>query len=162
MRGKLLGELNALIEEIESAQSALSDLYSRKRAALVEARAEEIVRVVEVEASLLERIRELLTRRARLLQRAQTGGLPAESLAALAGALDGSDSRALALRIDWARQRSEQLRRENWAQWIIAQRASRHFGELIDLVAEHGRRPPDYSAGSRRYETGGALLDATA
>lgn len=163
MSGELLHELRTVVADFEAAQSELHDLYARKRTALVAARSAELLELAKFEATFLDRCRGLFARRARLLQRAASVGLPGDTLAAVARRLPGSEARELAARIETAQRKSDLLRREHWAQWIIAQRASRHHGELIELVAEHGRRSPVYERDrGHRPASGGAILDASA
>ncbi|MEX0716088.1 MAG: hypothetical protein WD066_05855 [Planctomycetaceae bacterium] len=163
MSGELLHEVRAVVADFESAQAELQRLYGRKRTALVEARAAELIELAQAEAALAERCRGIFARRARVLSRAATQGICGDTLAAVTGQVAGPEARELGDRIETSRRRSELLRREHWALWIIAQRASRHHVELIELVAEHGRRSPVYEQDrAARHVAGGAILDASA
>ncbi|MEX0702168.1 MAG: flagellar export chaperone FlgN [Planctomycetales bacterium] len=163
MERTLLDELKSLVGDFESAQDELQAVYARKRAALVEARSQELAALARTEGELAARLRAILARRGRLLQQAGRAGIPADSLAALAERIGGPDADRLRGRIERGRSRSEELRRESWIHWIIARRASRHYGELIELVAGHGRRSPVYEQEREpRNSIGGAILDASA
>ena len=92
--------------------------------------------------------------------RAAAAGVVTGDLAELADRLAAP---LLADRVARMRVDAADGRREAWARWIAVRRAGTVCGELLDLVAEGGRRPTTYAGPiPAAAAAGGTLLDASA
>lgn len=145
----------------ETLQEQHAALLHRKAAALAGADAPALLAVSEEEHALVERLRNLLAVRTRILQQAARDGRPARSLLHLVDASGAQVAPELRARLVRAADRARTQRRESWVQWIVAHRAQAHFAQLVDLIAHGGRTSPVYRAGGVSTGSGGALLDAS-
>lgn len=161
MTAHLLQQVDGFLRDLQTAQEDFRNLFREKRVALTAARADELQRLADRETSLAGRLRSLLGRRQQILQQARDEGIAADSLAGLARQ-SGSDGDGLRRRIDRLKSVAENLRRDGWVQWIVAQRAFAHNSQLLDMVAHHGRKAPTYGDRGDAGGNGGALLDASA
>jgi hypothetical protein len=170
MGGRLLNDVARLLTELEATQQAMQTLFQRKRAALQRPRPEELLDVAREETLLVEALQRHLARRRELLHAAAKTGLPCNSLAdvvrACASVPDAASVRdaaqSLGVRIDRIRENSEALRRESWVQWVVTQRAGRHYADLLELLMHHGQRSPTYGRRKNESTNAGALIDASA
>lgn len=160
----LSAEVRTFLDELEAVQRDLGVLFQAKHAALVSARVDEINRLLKPESDLTARLQALLKRRAGILERSRLAGRPAETLSQLIPTLaDGqADAAQLAQRAADAGQAAQDLRRDSWIQWIIAQRAYGHFSAVLELIAQCGQASPTYGPACRTVSPGGAILDASA
>ena len=158
----ILDEIRQFLQVLEVIQDEQTTAFQAKRTALRTAKAPALRALAEQEADLTRRLQLQLACRQQILQKAAAAGLPAESLESVVAAASGSDSAVLQGRIARARERSERIRRENLSHWIVAQRAFHHYTEMLDLIANRGRKAPTYGIGAPRESVGGAILDASA
>lgn len=161
MGGGLFEDVARWLDLLEATQVALLDLFRRKKSTLTRLRVHELAEIAREECRLVEQLQRRLARRDELLAAAQRAGLPHESLTELVAAHEGPAAAELSDRIESARTRSETLRRESWVQWIVTQRSSRHFGELLELIAHRGEGAPTYDS-RQSPANAGAFLDASA
>ncbi len=163
---QILGEIQRLITALEATQSLLLELFARKHIALVEANAEELLRLAEAEALLAKQLAEHVQRRHQVLSAAQVAGLPSSGISELARAIVGGNAPEFLARIRHCQQIAARLRRESWVHWVVAQRSYTQHGQLLDLIAHSGERSPTYESGvgntSNHQGQGGVLFDASA
>jgi FlgN protein len=162
MGGRLLNDVARLLADLEQTQQAMLALFQRKRAALKRPRPDDLLDVAREETLLCERLQRHLARRRELLCAAANAGLRCGSLGEVAHRIGGPEAHSLADRMERVRANAEILRRESWMQWVVTQRASRHFADLLELLVHHGERSPTYSRKKNDNANAGALLDASA
>lgn len=159
MSVETLDQIGQFLASLEATQTELSSLLEKKRAALVDARADELLRLSRIEADLTERLQGHLDSRRQILQQAEQSGSAAESIRQLVAESGGEH---LEPRLQRAERLAETLRRESWIHWIISQRTCRHYCDLLELIAHCGEAAPTYGRSLSRQTTGGAILDASA
>lgn len=122
---------------------------------------DELLRLAESEAALAQQLQAAGDQRQRILQSAGRKGLPCKSLSDLAHSIAGDEGGRLQSRIQRASGMSNRIRRESWIHWIIAHRACSHYTNLLNLIANCGKKAPTYSKESCEESRGGVILDAS-
>jgi hypothetical protein len=161
----LAQDIEELLVAIDETQNALAIVYRDKRAAIRAANAPEIDRLTKIEERKVVGLQVHLRRRERILQRARQAGLPGDSLTSLVRTFDEPQREALLAQLDETRRLTEANRRESWILWIVCKQSLRFVGNMLELIANGGRRAPVYVArpgATAELSTGGALLDAKA
>jgi len=163
MADQLVDDVRQFLRGVEAVQDELATLYQRKRIALTEARASELLSIAESESRLAKQMQGHLARRRQILENSAGQGLPGDSIQNLLKALGGSARTELEPAVNRLRGAAAATRRENWIHWIVAQRAMNHHNELLELIASCGRKSPTYSRSpGQNASGGGAILDASA
>ena len=162
MTGELIEDVVRFLRALEGTQEELAQVFARKQGLLTGIDPSALEEAARAEGEVNGRLRKLVGVRRELLERAGRQGLPSESLKDVVARLGGAAAEQLSPLIERVGRNSARLRTESWGQWILAQRAGQHDGQLIDLIANAGRRAATYSAGAERAAGGGAILDATA
>jgi hypothetical protein len=157
-------DIEELLVAIDETQEALGAAYREKRDAIRVANAPEIERLTKIEEARVAELQVHLRRREQILQRARQMGLPADSFTTLAQTFREPFRESLLAHIAQTRRVTDENRRESWILWIVCKQSLRFFSEVVDLIANGGRRAPVYSSrlGMAEPSTGGALLDAQA
>jgi hypothetical protein len=93
-----------------------------------------------------------------LLFRAQSNGLPSDSIKSLSKSLAAPARKRLRGELDEARERSRILQHECLTNWVLVQRTLLHLSQMIEIIATGGRMKPTYGNGSDRQDQG-ALVD---
>ena len=145
------------VAAVEAGQARLGGVLGEKRRALIDGDAARIEALCREETGLADAFGELASARHAMLRDAAAEGLRPASLAELAGLVGVPEE--LAARIEAARSDAARLQGLNATQRLVAQRASRHYAELVDLIANAGRKAEAYG---QKEATGGGLLDAAA
>jgi hypothetical protein len=172
----LAAEVRQYLDDVDAAQEALGVVGARKNGALRTADAAALVALADEEATLATRLRKRLGERDHLLSRARVAGHRVTTITELVDDLTARDatgpvSAGLRERLHRTRSTARRLQRETWVHWIVARRTVEQYGELLDLIANHGRRAATYAAptassvrraSSTDGTTGGAVLDASA
>jgi hypothetical protein len=159
----LAREIEEFLVAIDETQDALGAAYRDKRAAIRQANAAEINRITKIEEARVVELQVYLRRREQILQRALQMGLPADSLESVARTLPEPFRDSLLAHIEKTRRAADANRRESWILWIVCKQSLRFFSDVVELIANGGRRTPIYSARAGvELSTGGALLDARA
>jgi flagellar biosynthesis/type III secretory pathway chaperone len=162
---ELAREIEDLLGAIDESQIALATVYQAKRAAIRQSDGSEIHRLTTLEESLVTDLQVHLRRRQQILQRAKSLGWPADSLATVVRTFDEPRRDELLAKIQQTQRLADANRRESWILWIVCKQSLRFFSDVIELIANGGRRAPVYlarSGGVAELSTGGALLDAKA
>jgi hypothetical protein len=157
-------DIEELLVAIDDTQEALGAAYRDKREAIREANGPEIDRLTKIEEARVAELQVHLRRREQILQRARQMGLPADSFTTLAQTFREPVRESLLAHIAQTRRVTDENRRESWILWIVCKQSLRFFSEVVELIANGGRRAPVYSSrlGMAELSTGGALLDAKA
>lgn len=169
MRSTLLPDLVRFLNALQQTQQELLSVFAAKRRAINEFQSEDMEHLSHQEGALARRLQALVGQRAELLNRARRAGLPAASLLELTGAIGKTERdprirsvlAAVEEKIRWAQQRTAELQRESWVQWIVSHRSYNHYTELLELIAHGGQTAPTYGAPSSTPMSRGVLLDAT-
>jgi hypothetical protein len=161
MASRLLEEVTQFLTALEAAQEELLSVYKSRRAAMTAARAAQMQQLAEAESKITAELQKHLAERQRILEEAARNGYPSDSVLSLVSAIAGSEREELEERIVRSRLRSEKIRKESWVQWIVSQRALLHYNEMLNLIAECGKRSPTYSREPNARSAGGAILDAS-
>ena len=161
MPDKFPAELEQFAATLIDAQEALLQILHRKRTALATADLEMMAALQTPEAEAARRLQELVAWRARLLESARRAGHPGETLTELAQALFGSQPSRLTHLLKTAQRRAKEVRQESWVQWVITNRCCNFYSEVLELIAQGGKKPPTYHEQAWAHR-GGAVLDANA
>jgi hypothetical protein len=90
-------------------------------------------------------------------------GLPADSLSSVVRTFDEPLRERLIAQIEQTQRVADANRRDSWILWIVCKQSLRFFSDVIELIANGGRRAPVYLArpgAVAELSTGGSLLDA--
>jgi hypothetical protein len=162
---ELARDIEDLLVAIDETQAALANTYRDKRAAIRHANGGEIDRLTMIEETLVADLQAHLRSRERILQQARQLGLPADSLSSVVRTFDEPLSERLLAQIEQTQRVADANRRESWILWIVCKQSLRFFSDVIELIANGGRRAPVYLArpgAVAELSTGGSLLDAQA
>ena len=159
----LINEIEQLLIAITSHQEELASVYRAKREAVRRANAAEIDRLNQREERLVADLKGRLRHRHQILQRINPIVGPSDTLENLVRSFSDPDRGRLLARMDEIRRLVEANRRESWVLWIVSKQSLRLFGDMLDLIANGGRKAPVYFAGlGNEVSFGGAILDASA
>jgi hypothetical protein len=161
----LAREIEDLLVAVDETQNALAIAYRDKRSAFRQSNGPEIDRLTRIEESLVADLQAHLRQREQVLQQARGMGLPFDSLASVVRTFDEPLRARLLEKIERTRRVTDANRRESWILWIVCKQSLRFFSDVIELIANGGRRTPIYLARAgavAELSTGGSLLDAKA
>lgn len=161
MSESLLAELERFARKLIDAQETLLQIMRRKRTALTtsDLAALEAIQVPEQEAA--QQLQTLVSWRGTLLKSAQRGIGRFETLTDLAKSLSPAQSPPVIALFDQAQRLAIELRQESWVQWIITNRCCNFYSEVLELIAQGGKKAPTYDP-AEWAQRGGALMDASA
>jgi hypothetical protein len=162
---ELARDIEDLLVAIEETQATLAGVYRDKRAAIRQANGPGLDQLTTIEETLVADLQVHLRRREQILQQARQMGLPADSLSSVVRTLDEPLRERLIAQIEETRRVADANRRESWILWIVCKQSLRFFSDVIELIANGGRRAPIYLArpgAVAELSTGGSLLDAQA
>ena len=159
----LANEIERLLIAIIEIQEELSVIYSAKREAVRAANAAEIDRLSEREQRVVIDLKAHLRHRHQILQRVNPTVGPSDSLEKLVRTFAEPEQGRLLGHIEQTRRLVESNRRESWVLWIVSKQSLRLFRDILDLIANGGRKAPVYFAGpGAEMSFGGSILDASA
>ena len=151
-------ELAELLERLASSQQQLLSLLSEKHDLLVKRDHAGLVALAPQEESLCAELQACNDHRQQLLDRASEAGLPADSIQALTQALPTNKAQSLQQPIDESNRRSQLLRHQSIAQWVVVQRTVLHLSHMLEIIATGGQLKPTYGKGGP-VENSGSLMD---
>jgi flagellar biosynthesis/type III secretory pathway chaperone len=147
MNDSLEPELVELLNTLSSTQDDLFAALGRKRECLANGDLAALAEVQQQEEALIGRLQGCHEQRLKLLKRASSQGLPADSLRTLVSVAPGVDRKNLQQRVAQASQRSRLLQQQNLSNWVVAQRTLIHLSQLLEIIATNGRMRPTYEKG---------------
>ncbi|HEV8070026.1 MAG TPA: hypothetical protein VGP76_19950 [Planctomycetaceae bacterium] len=162
---ELARDIEDLLVAIDETQAALAGVYRDKRVAIRHANGPGLDRLTTIEETLVADLQVHLRRREEILQHARQLGLPADSLSSVVRTFDEPLRERLIAQIEETRRTADANRRESWILWIVCKQSLRFFSDVLELIANGGRRAPIYLArpgAVAELSTGGSLLDAQA
>lgn len=157
----LENRISNYVTSLRSRQSDLQSLFARKQPALVHGDIGALQRyAVEEERLTLDLVR-LTNERSEILRLAASFGQNAQSVVALAEQAGLSDN--LQDQLQHAKSEAIALQRDGRTLSLVAARATKHYEQLIAMIASGGSPAESYSDGHQNTESsGGNLLDAAA
>jgi hypothetical protein len=156
-------DIAALLADLADVQSTLLTLLSEKRQLLATNDHQALAAMAAREQSLIERLQGCHERRQLLLARAESAGLPADSIGSLSQRLAPESRIRLQASIRAAGERSRLLQHQSLTNWVLVQRTLLHLSQLIEIIATGGRLKPTYGNGSHRVTAAtGTLVDRAA
>jgi hypothetical protein len=154
-------EIGALLSELAEVQTSLLDTLSEKRRLLVARDQPALAAMAGREQELANRLQACHERRQSLLGRANSEGLPADSIQSLSATLPAASCERMQASIEETRNRTKLLQHQSLANWVLVQRSLLHLSQLIEIIATGGQMKPTYGKGSDRA-AGGAFVDQAA
>src|SRR4029077_242577 len=100
----------------------------------------------KVEEILVGDLQSHLRHREQILQQVRQMGLPADTLVSVVRTFDEPQSGRLVGQIEETQRAADANRRESWILWIVCNQSLRFFSDVIELIANGGRRAPVYFA----------------
>ncbi len=156
-------EIDQLLQAIIALQHELAVVYRAKRDAIRKAVAAEIDRLNQREERLVADLKVHLRQRHQILQRVNPVIGPSDTLEKLVRSFAEPNRSQLMARMEEIRRLVESNRRDSWVLWIVSKQSLRLFGDMLNLIANGGRKAPVYFAGlGNEMSFGGAILDASA
>jgi hypothetical protein len=161
-------DIAALLTELAEVQSALLGLLAEKRQILATSDHQALTAMASREQQLIDRLQACHNRRQELLARAQSEGLPADSILSLSNRLPPENRERVQAGLTQASEQSRLLQHQSLTNWVLVQRTLLHLSQLIEIIATGGRLKPTYGNGSDRHASrrdaivGGALVDRAA
>jgi len=151
-------ELAQFLTDLSAVQDQSLALLSQKRERLAAADLQGLAALEEEEEQVMATLQECLARRAALLQRAASEGLPAEDLTSLATSLPQASQGTLALKFAQTSARARLLQHQSLVNWVVVQRTLIHLSQLLEIIATGGQMKPTYGKGAP-VQPRGALVD---
>ena len=159
----LSNEIDQLLSAIVALQEELAGVYRAKRDAVRKASAAEIDGLTVLEERLVDTLKAHLRQRHQILQRVNPMVGPGDTLEKLVRSFAEPLRGKLLAKMEEIRRLVEANRRESWVLWIVSKQSLRLFGDMLELIANGGRKAPVYFAGlGNEVSFGGAILDASA
>lgn len=155
------GEIGALLADLADVQGGLLTVLGEKRALLVRGDVDALAAISSREQDLATRLQACHERRQSLLARADSEGLPSDSIQSLSDRLPNSSRRNMQASIREAANRSQLLRHQSLTNWVVVQRSLLHLSQMIEIIATGGRPKPTYDKGPGS-SSGGSLVDQAA
>jgi hypothetical protein len=154
-------EIGALLTELADVQRELLGSLNEKRQFIASGDRDALASMAGREQQLIDRLQACHDRRQLLLARAQSEGLPADSIRSLSAHLPAESRGRMQASIREATDRSRLLQHQSLTNWVLVQRTLLHLSQMIEIIATGGRPRPTYGNGSDRAPSG-ALVDRAA
>jgi len=155
-------EVARFVDGLEAAQHDLLATLRLQRRALAQADAGELERLNALAAEHAQRLQQMTSWRAKLLEQAAADDAAATSLSVVLARHVNLAAETLRARLYAVQQRFGEIRREAWVQWVVTHRSQSFHAEVLDLIAHGGQKPPTYGDTPRQTSAGGVMLDAAA
>ena len=171
MSAPVFREIVKFLSGLEPIQLELEQLYERRLSALAAVEPALLLKLVEEEQVIQQRLRRQLQQRTVILGSARSERLASTNLRKLLHDLSrfveprgDIDARQYEQALEWMKRierRSWSLRQTSWVNWHVVRRGCREFTEIRNLIANCGERPAEQKSGPCSTVTGGALIDTT-
>jgi hypothetical protein len=161
-------DIAALLTELAEVQTALLGLLAEKRQILATSDHQALAAMASREQQLIDRLQACHDRRQQLLARAESEGLPADSIVSLSNRLAPESRARVQSGLRQASEQSRLLQHQSLTNWVLVQRTLLHLSQLIEIIATGGRLKPTYENGAGGHASrrdaivGGALVDRAA
>ena len=151
-------EISDLLSNLSSAQDELLQLLTRKREMIMKSDTEGLAVIQQQEKELVERLQSCQQQRSKLLQFAESEGLPSDSIHSLASALPADQVGMFQPKITETEGRFRILRHQSLTNWVLVQRTLIHLSQMIEIIATGGRSQPTYGK-DHKPTSSGSLVD---
>lgn len=157
-------ELTRFTQVLEQSQQALLTVLRQRRQALRGATVLELERFNEAGRQSAQRLQLLGVWRQRLIADAQQQGESGETLVEILAHSVTPATEVLRGRLLMLQRRFVEVQREAWIEWVVTQRSSAYYTEVLDLIAHGGKTSPVYTDQPLipQPANGGLMLDAAA
>jgi hypothetical protein len=161
MTETLVTELERFAAALIETQRELLDILRRKRTALSASDLDALEALRMPESDAAQRLQSLVAWRTKLLEASRLAGKTHNTLIDLAQSLRDGRTPELVSALQSARTLATELQRESWVHWVITNRCCHFYGQLLELIAHGGKKPPTYQS-SDWVRRGGVVLNASA
>ncbi|MDP1795936.1 MAG: hypothetical protein Q8K78_00570 [Planctomycetaceae bacterium] len=164
MTSAWLDELTRFTQVLDQSQQALLSVLRQRRQTLQNATVLELERFNEAGRQAAQRLQVLGAWRQRLIADAQRDGDRGNTLVEILATEVTPTTETLRGRLLLLQRRFAEVQREAWIEWVVTQRSSAYYGEVLELIAHGGKTSPVYTDQplSSTSSTGGVMLDAAA
>jgi hypothetical protein len=159
-----LEELTRFAQVLEQSQQALLSVLRQRRQSAAGNSVLELERFNEAGRQAAQRLQVLGVWRQRLIDDAHRLGAQGNSLVEILGEWVTPEAEFMRGRLLMIQRRFEEVQREAWIEWVVTQRSSAYFNEVLELIAHGGKLSPVYTDQPLMPEptSGGMMLDAAA
>lgn len=150
------------LEELSEVQEATLDILQRKTKLLATADTKSIAALAPEEQTSVERLQKCLEKRAELLELAKNERLPCDSIESLARHLDTINPELFLEEMCFeSKNRTKIMRLQSLTNWVLVQRTTSHFTQILELISAKGRPSATYERKKNGgvFTSGGALVD---
>ncbi len=164
MTSAWLDELTRFAQVLDQSQQALLTVLRQRRQSLQGGTVLELERFNEAGRQSAQRLQVLGVWRQRLIADARQDGEQGETLVEILAHEITPETEALRGRLLVLQRRFVEVQREAWIEWIVTQRSSAYYAEILDLIAHGGKTSPVYTDQPLipQSSSGGVMLDAAA
>ena len=160
----VLQQIEGFLSSLETLQAILKSLYRKRKDALTEGDLIGIKSCHVQEEQVTKQLQQLLEDRKIIIQSANQRQFPGITLREVAQSVfalsDFSplEKNHLEGKIKLAEEQMAELRQESWTQWIIANRNLQYVNDVIELIANGGKKRFDVSRCRRQSACGRFLI----
>jgi hypothetical protein len=157
---QILGDVGGLLHDLTEVQTALLSVLQKKREAMAKGAIQQLSELQPIEEEINGRLKICFERRSEILERGQSQGVSAVTLAEMTNQLsDKSHGEIgnLEEQFQESRDRVRELQLEHLTNWVIAQKSLLHVSQILEIVATGGKIKPTY--GKDDFCARGALVD---
>jgi hypothetical protein len=151
--------LTQYLADLDVAQANVFDFLNQQQIHLFQLNSAKQLDDTPQDVMELEELRNLVTRRVELLNLARSQGLNVTTLQDLAVRLDDSQG-SLIYTSRLMKRKVESMRYASLSHWISCQKACLHYSQLVQLIANGGRKSLMTGSVNRPIQ-GGVILDAS-
>lgn len=164
MTSAWLDELTRFAQVLDQSQQALLSVLRQRRQSLQNGTVLELERFNEAGRQAAQRLQVLGAWRQRLIADAQRDGAHGDTLVEILACEVTPATELLRGKLLLYQRRFAEVQREAWIEWVVTQRSSAYYTEVLELIAHGGKTSPVYSDQplSATPTTGGVMLDAAA
>ncbi len=164
MTSAWLDELTRFTQVLDQSQQALLTVLRQRRQALHGATVLELERFNEAGRQSAQRLQVLGVWRQRLIADARQAGEDGATLVEILAHEVTPATEALRGRLLLLQRRFVEVQREAWIEWVVTQRSSAYYAEVLEMIAHGGRTSPVYTDQPLAPQSshGGVMLDAAA
>jgi|GEM_PF-3925374 len=162
MTQDIVQEIRRLLVAFRSVQKRLFSIYAQKNRAMRTSNLEILNRSLVEENRCHIEFQNLMRVRKDLITRANPLAPGAKTLEELVELIGEEDRDELLGKVKILKTSTANLRSQSWGHWIIARRGFQHYSQILELIANSGKKSPTYERTNRHVHSGGAILDTSA
>lgn len=162
MTHEFVPEIRRLLAAFFSVQKKLFVIYEQKISAMRAADLTTLNRCLNEENRCNIEFQELMRTRKELLSRANSVAPGVKTLEELIERIGEENREELLGIVSEMKSKTAELRSQSWVHWIVARRGYQHYSQILELIANCGKKSPTYERTIRLDHSGGAILDTSA